>query len=165
MQTTCAVALLLLHAHQAHPAPGPPPGISSLRPKQPYRAWAFHDAMPDSPWPVLPPDLYPGANLDLVPTASNISACRDENDRGIATLHWAYGPDSPWAPKLPGGGVNQSAAASYFMDYVSPLTSPSDNVTDWAFGGAAIDEWNQGPPPSSPPTNPLRPTPAAEPLR
>ena len=47
----------------------------------------------------------------------------------------------PGAPKLPNStAVNQSAAATYFKGYASPII-PSENGT-WATGGAAIDEWN-----------------------
>ena len=125
----------------------PPP---HLRPKPPYRAWAFYAGDKSSPATAvqnLPPTLYPGANLDLTPPG-NVSAVQEENRRGIAALHWAYGPDSPWAPKLPNSSAtNQSAAAEYFKGYTSPLES-SENGT-WAFAGAAVDEWNPSSCPST----------------
>ena len=125
----------------------PPP---HLRPKPPYRAWAFYAGDKSSSATAvqnLPPTLYPGANLDLTPPG-NISAVQEENRRGIAALHWAYGPDSPWAPKLlNSSATNQSAAAEYFKGYTSPLES-SEHGT-WAFAGAAIDEWNPSSCPST----------------
>lgn len=51
--------------------------------------------------------------------------------QGIATLNWAFGPDSPYAPKVINStATNQSAAAEYFKGYVSPIV-PETNGS-WA---------------------------------
>ena len=79
----CQLLVALAAAAAASRATDEPPP-PHLRPKKPYRAWAFHAADHTTPaglWQNLPPSLYPGANLDVTP-GGNISALQEENDRG-----------------------------------------------------------------------------------
>eukprot|EP01052_Picozoa_sp_SAG31_P049778 SAG31_NODE_11062_length_1070_cov_0.919670_1_plen_240_part_10 len=139
--TWCCAALVAFSPLGVHESTQPI--ITHLRPQQPYRAWAFTDSWAGKPYPTLPSELYPGTNLDLTPDAHNISSCIDENRRGIATLHWAYGPDWGYVPKLPSGLINETAAAAAFQNFANPrLSSDAPEFSTWAFGGAAIDEWN-----------------------
>eukprot|EP01050_Picozoa_sp_SAG11_P002164 SAG11_NODE_105_length_16528_cov_4.337635_9_plen_430_part_00 len=136
---------------QAHSVPtnkwwGPVDTKVGMRPRKPYRAWCWqaHHILTDHP------DLYVGTNLDLLSGGGgNTTVAQIENARGMATLKYATGPQAPWDPHLPDGGVNNSGATEYYMRSMlpGPVALPNETAENasFYFGGAIVNEWNPTP--------------------
>ena len=120
------------------------------RPVKPYRAWCW------SPHTFLSehPELYPGVNLNLMPGGGgNTSVATAENAAGIATLHYADGPELPYFAKFTdnasSGATNNTGATPQFEASLSPgpaaLPGETDSNASFYFAGSIIDEWNPDP--------------------
>ncbi len=104
------------------PATAPAKIHMSARPKLPYHGWFIPAHLGSRP------ELYPHLNLvtSFTEDAPSVALAQQLNGRGIATLRWAYGPNSTYANNDP----------LYFVAQVKP----QGNAAVWS--GVAVDEYN-----------------------